>query len=486
MTLPPGATVQVSRGTSYIVENLLGKGGFGAVYVVRDRRIKSNKFALKELVSQDRRDRDCFVFEGELLKRLDHPALPRVHGMFEHKKAQRMYMLMDYIQGPDLSSLRKEQPEQRFPLPVILDMLAPVVDALVYLHNQHPPIVHRDVKPANIIISAEDEQAILVDFGVSKEYDSEETTTVIRHVTPGYAAPEQYTGGTDTRTDIYGLGATIYTLLTGQSPPDALTRATTKEVEPLQSANLVAPEVPETAARLITRAMSLNSNDRFSTIGEFWQQLQVLVPEYKRESSCKSPSRVPLALPHMQSQNEAVVVQQKPSIPRLKSYPVIASVLLVLLLAVATGAGFLLHIGQFSQSRIQLQTKTSHPVLNGMSSPTPPSKDSLYPFLGASYDGTIGDVMTGEKTNLVLMNIEQNREVIHGLFRGLGLVGSFEGTVTSSGYVQFSIRLYTGDLSLEFEGVIKIGGDMAGSFTVLNKDGLRTGEAGIWNAAPTS
>src|SRR5437868_770256 len=81
----------------YIVEELLGKGGFSAVYRVRDRRVKGNVFALKELVSPDKRERECFTFECDLLKRLDHPALPRVYHMFEDTKYNRIYMLMDYV-----------------------------------------------------------------------------------------------------------------------------------------------------------------------------------------------------------------------------------------------------------------------------------------------------------------------------------------------------------------------------------------------------
>src|SRR5579859_339293 len=170
MTLSPGVTLRDTHGASYIVEGLLGKGGFGAVYVVRDRRIKSNLFALKELNGQDKLDRDCFLFEGELLKRLDNRALPHVYSVFEHKKLQRVYMLMDYIRGRNLEHLRKEQPEQRFEFHLVLAMLAPIVNALIYLHHQDPPIVHRDIKPGNIIKPSEGNETILVDFGTAKEY----------------------------------------------------------------------------------------------------------------------------------------------------------------------------------------------------------------------------------------------------------------------------------------------------------------------------
>src|SRR5690348_8053918 len=193
---PGGCDSKRPHGASYMVETLLGKGGFGAVYVVRDRRIRNKRFALKELIGQDKLDWECFLFEGELLKRLDHPALPHVYSVFEYKKCRRVYMLMDYVEGRNLNDLRKELPEQHFTLPVALAVLAPVVDALIYLHRQDPPVIHRDIKPGNIIVTAGGGTK-LVDFGTAKEYHSDATTSMVRQVTTGYAASEQYMGGTN-------------------------------------------------------------------------------------------------------------------------------------------------------------------------------------------------------------------------------------------------------------------------------------------------
>jgi len=223
MTLPVGATIPHPGGGRYVIEGLLGTGGFGAVYLVRDRRIKQRLFALKESIDPNKRDRERFIFEAEVLKRLNHVALPHVYQVFENEKLKRVYMLMDYIQGRDLEALLKEQPERCFSLPLVMAIMTPIVDALIYLHGQDPPIVHRDIKPANIIVPAKGGEAVLVDFGIAKEYILDNTTTAIRHGSPGYAAPEQYGSGTNPRTDIYGLGATFYTLLTGTVPIDAIT-----------------------------------------------------------------------------------------------------------------------------------------------------------------------------------------------------------------------------------------------------------------------
>src|SRR5260221_11621807 len=274
MTLPVGATIPHPGGGRYVIEGLLGTGGFGAVYLVRDRRIKQRLFALKESIDPNKRDRERFIVEAEVLKRLTHVALPHVYQVFENEKLKRVYMLMDYIQGRDLEALLKGQPERCFSLPLVMAIMTPIVDALIYLHGQQRPIVHRDIKPANIIVPAKGGEAVLVDFGIAKEYILDNTTTVIRHGSPGYAAPEQYGSGTNPRTDIYGLGATLYTLLTGTVPSDAITRVTgSKRIDPLTPTNLVAPDVPWTVSMVIERAMSISIEDRFTTVEEFWQEL---------------------------------------------------------------------------------------------------------------------------------------------------------------------------------------------------------------------
>ena len=189
MTLPVGATIQHPDGERYVIESLLGKGGFGAVYLVRDRRIKERLFALKEVIDPSRRDREHFIFESEMLKRLNHRALPHVYQAFEYEKLKRVYMLMDYIEGRNLDVLLGEQPERYFSFSLVLAIMKPIVDALIYLHGQNPPIVHRDIKPSNIIVSTKVGEAVLVDFGLAKEYIADNTTTIIRHGSPGYAAP---------------------------------------------------------------------------------------------------------------------------------------------------------------------------------------------------------------------------------------------------------------------------------------------------------
>src|SRR6266496_1196469 len=244
MTLPKGYIVRDSEKKSYVVESLLGRGGFSAVYRVRERGSRQRVFALKEVIDPGKRERERFIFEWEVLKKLDHPALPQVYRVFEHRKLRRIYILMRYVNGPDMEILRAEQPDKRFSLSLLLTLLDPIVAAVSYLHRQDAPIVHRDIKPANIIVPMGGDEAVLVDFSIAKEYIPDSTTTANRHGSPGYAAPEQYATGTTPRTDLYGLGATLYTLLTGVVPVDALTRLTSAKVDPLKPVNALVTDIP--------------------------------------------------------------------------------------------------------------------------------------------------------------------------------------------------------------------------------------------------
>jgi serine/threonine protein kinase len=272
--LPVGVTVRDPQGNRFVIEAVLGKGEFGAVYLVRLRDEEHALFALKEVVNPDKSARERFAFESEVLKRLQHEALPRVQHVFENDRLKRVYLLMDYIQGRDLEVLLAEQPGQCFPLPLVLVLMAPIVDALRYLHAQDPPIVHRDIKPANIIVPSKGGEAMLVDFGSAKEYVPGSATTLIGHYSHGYAALEQYRTGTTPATDIYGLGATLYALLTGLAPPDAPSRVVgrlARGVDPLKSAHLLKPDVPPGVAQALQRAMAISSADRFESVEQFWQ-----------------------------------------------------------------------------------------------------------------------------------------------------------------------------------------------------------------------
>ncbi len=508
ITLPPGAIVRDADGDRYVIDGLLGVGGFGAVYLVRNRQNKDELFALKEVIDPNQRDHERFMFESEVLKRLDHRALPRVYSVFENEKLRRVYMLMKYVPGQNLEDLLKEQPDQCFSLPLTLAIIAPIVDALIYLHHQEPPIVHRDIKPANIVVPARGEEAVLVDFGIAKEYVAEKTTTIIRHGSPGYAALEQYGAGTTPRTDIYALAATLYTLLTGTVPPDAITRVTEqKKEDPLTPLIFLAPTLSVAVAETIQHAMSINSEDRFETVEEFWHELTELAstdvePEEQAKAQAQLQSLVKKSVstrllhPVPEQELEHVrltALKYRPGIPlwKKRSKMLIAGISIALLLLIFIGISFFLLAIRNANSASSQHSHSTAPIIvhgssnSGTAAPqtTRAPKISPYPVIASSYAGSIGDLLTNESTVMQLSSVQQNQGNISGFFRGLGLTGPFKGTVTPSGSIHFTVTIYNGSSTLAFEGNIKIGGDMTGNFAVLNQGGQPTGESGVWNVA---
>src|SRR6266699_237981 len=177
----------------YAVEELLGRGGFGAVYRVRDQEVSGQLFALKEIADPSRQGRNRLIHEWKLLQQLHHPALPRVYRVFDSEQGDRAYLLMEYIEGTNLEILRRQQPEKSFSLSEVFVIIAPIIDALAYLHHQQPPILHRDLKPANIILTTTGDKAVLVDFGIAKEYDPDDTTGEYRYGSSG-ASEQDRTG----------------------------------------------------------------------------------------------------------------------------------------------------------------------------------------------------------------------------------------------------------------------------------------------------
>ncbi len=486
-TLPNGAIIQDHQGESYVVEALLGRGGFSGVYRVRDRRMKQKVFALKEIIDPKPQERRNLAFEAELLMRLNHSSLPHVYQVFENVKLNRIFTLMDYIEGKDLETLRREQPELRFPLTLALMLMAPIIEAVSYLHKQQPPVVHRDIKPANIIVPTGGDDAFLVDFGLAKEFVEDKTTGAFRYGTPGYAAPEQYGRGTNLRTDIYALAATLYTLLTGVVPVDALTRSINSlGSDPLKRAHEVCPAIPEAVAVVIERAMSLRHEDRFPNVDEFWQALciaavqqNVTVPAIPLIPT--RPGNVPTPIP---------VVQNKGLSRKQKTWLVIISA--IILIAAAIDSTFMLMlksraiapIHAVSASIVQKTTITTNTCALPANAP-PPS--SPYPQLASCYEGTLNDSgITNEQTSISLSAVKQQQNQISGSFAGLQQSGSFAGTITKNGEITFLVHLNALPEKeiLSFEGNFNVG-YIRGTFDGYYVNSRQpTGDYGDWTLEP--
>src|SRR5215469_9198854 len=219
-SLPIGAMIQ----RRYIVESLLGRGGFGSVYLVRDQHNEENLFVLAEVIDPNEQDKYRFTIAYVSLSPLHHQALPHVQYVFNDDKLSRKYLLMSYVEEPNIEMLRLQQAEKRFPLPRVVTIMDPVINAVTYLHHRSPPVIHQRIQPATIIVPSTANRPMLVMLDLVKVGDSNITT--LHYLAPGYSAKEQYSEEFNTRTDIYGLGATCYTLLTGIVPPDALYRST--------------------------------------------------------------------------------------------------------------------------------------------------------------------------------------------------------------------------------------------------------------------
>jgi len=254
---------QVIHHDRYRIEALLGQGGMGAVYKAYDSSLHMD-VAIKENFETTFEAQRQFEREANILAHLSHPNLPRVTDYFFIPN-QGQYLVMDYVAGEDLQSMTRRL--VRLPEPEVLTWIGQIAEALAYLHSQNPPIIHRDIKPSNIRIRP-DGRAMLVDFGIAKIYDAHLATTIgAKAVTPGYSPPEQYGGGsTDTRSDIYALGATIFHLLTGQTPPDSLSRAVNSAM--LTPPRQVNPEISPQMEQVVLKAVEIPTERRYQNVSE--------------------------------------------------------------------------------------------------------------------------------------------------------------------------------------------------------------------------
>lgn len=249
----------------YRIEKQIGQGGMGAVYVATDERFGST-VAIKETLCMDNNYRKAIEREARLLNSLKHHALPRVSDHFLEENGQ--FLVMEYIPGDDLFEMMEGRREP-FPLDDILKWADQLLDALEFLHTQDMPVIHRDIKPQNLKLTSRG-QIILLDFGLAKgnPTDAEHNTAAksIFGYSRNYASLEQIQGtGTDPRSDLYSLAATLYHLVTAVPPEDALTRAMSvlsRKADPLPPAHRVNPEVPKGVAAVLHKAMDLNAGER--------------------------------------------------------------------------------------------------------------------------------------------------------------------------------------------------------------------------------
>ncbi|PKO07422.1 MAG: hypothetical protein CVU41_01620 [Chloroflexi bacterium HGW-Chloroflexi-3] len=252
----------------YRIKKILGHGGMGSVYMAIDENIHI-PVAIKENLVLSENYSNQFKKEAEILAGLRHPNLPRVSDYF-YMPGQGQYLVMDYIDGEDLRE--RIEREEKLPEKDVIMIGLMICDALMYLHNLSPKVIHRDIKPGNIRITPEG-NVILADFGLVKVFDiNQQTATGARAMTPGYSPPEQYgRGPTDERSDIYSLGATLYAALTGMIPEESLNRISGKEK--LTSINKYRSTVSEALDKIILKALEIDPENRYQSAEEFYKAL---------------------------------------------------------------------------------------------------------------------------------------------------------------------------------------------------------------------
>ena len=250
----------------YLIERLIGGGGMGMVYLARDQRLANRPCAIKEMVDHfiDPQQRieanEYFAREADTLAQLKHNAIPAISDRFDDQN--RHYLVMEYVEGRDLE---QELAARGGPLPegLVIDIARQLCDVLAYLHGLTPPIVYRDMKPSNVMLTSRG-RVVLVDFGIARLFKAQRKGTMIG--TLGFAPPEQYQGVADPRGDIYSLGATLHYVTTGRDP-EKFPPFSFPPVRDLR------PEISSNLAGAIDRALAYEMNDRPSSIQEFRDML---------------------------------------------------------------------------------------------------------------------------------------------------------------------------------------------------------------------
>ena len=248
----------------YEILKEIGRGGMSIVYLAMDKRL-NKQWAVKEIRKKGSGKNDEVVVnsllaEANMMKKLDHPSLPRIVDIIDN--GITIYVVMDYIEGESLDKILSEygaQPEE-----LVVNWAKQLCDALSYLHSQKPSIIYRDMKPANVMLKPEGNIKI-IDFGIAREYKEQNLADTTVLGTKGYAPPEQYSGQTDPRSDIFALGMTMHHLLTGVDPRNGELYA------PVRQWN---PELSEGIEIIIDRCVEPAAENRYQSCADLLYDLE--------------------------------------------------------------------------------------------------------------------------------------------------------------------------------------------------------------------
>lgn len=301
MALPLALTPGTVIGNNYIIGSLINSGGFGAVYRATDSSEGNRPCAIKETYDVTPAARRQALMEVSVLLTIKNAHLPQVYDALEVNG--RFYLVMQLIEGQNLLQLLKNRVTSRSLANVgeqevkqtaqgpcseqeVLSWLSPLIETLQELHSR--AIVHRDIKPANIILTP-NSTTVLVDFGLTKLYDAQNsnTQTLVRAVSEGFSPLEQYTGRTGPQADIYSMAATMYLLLTNRLPPSAFQRSIHDE---LIAPRLLNPSISPHIERALFKALAVQPDQRYRTMSEFAQALHGTNFNAHSDTTLVSPS----------------------------------------------------------------------------------------------------------------------------------------------------------------------------------------------------
>lgn len=279
MQLKEGTELQ---GGKYRIVRVLGKGGFGITYLAQVARTRKY-VAIKEFFPRDLCVRDAqngtvtmlrpemnkykskFISEAHKIAQLKHNGIVKVFCVFEENGTA--YYAMEYIAGQSLSEILNQR---EFSLYESLRVIRKVSDALAHIHSKR--MLHLDIKPVNIMMRVSDNEPVIIDFGISKTYDTQgnQNTTFLPAVSPGYSPAEQCWGKVDLfapQVDIYSLGATFYKVLTGREPivEEKIWCPTPSTVKKL----VFDSNIPIGIVEVIKKAMAYQQEDRYVTVADF-------------------------------------------------------------------------------------------------------------------------------------------------------------------------------------------------------------------------
>jgi len=295
-------------GNRYQLESRIGQGGMGAVYKAADTRFNNRSVAIKEMSragltpSRIQEAEDAFERESRLLADLVHPNLPRIYDYFTEE--ERSYLVMDFIEGETLEEYLEHKGGGPVNLEQALDWGMQICDVLSHLHTHQPPIIFRDLKPSNVMLS--NGHVYLIDFGIARIFKPGQSHDTVAFGSPGFAAPEQYGKAQSTpRSDIYSLGALLHCLLTGVDPSE----------QPFffRPASELNPVVPVELENLLIRMLELKIENRPASAQEVAKTLRHI--EDQRISGTLTRATVPRAAASQAAATKAHNVTVPPYVP---------------------------------------------------------------------------------------------------------------------------------------------------------------------------